>query len=191
MWKYFSANNTSRYLDILPALLTRYNHSIIIVALEWLHTMHRRKRTKHRACGNSQARNRARQGSETTTVIENECDDDRIWTAERRRDESGENERSKRQSRKAWIERWTWRQRKKRFATRTGSPDPWGHSTFSLTLLRMRTITCTFTQADSSRLKGRVKIRNLLDFTGKTISTEKLLLSKDNRSTAILPNTWR
>ena len=121
MWKYFSANNTSRYLDILPALLTRYNHSIIIVALEWLHTMHRRKRTKHRACGNSQARNRARQGSETTTVIENECDDDCIWTAERRRDESEENERSKRRSRRAWIERWTWRQRKKRFARRTGS----------------------------------------------------------------------
>ena len=28
MWKYFSANNTTRYLDILPALLTRYTHSI-------------------------------------------------------------------------------------------------------------------------------------------------------------------
>ena len=27
MWKYFSANNTTKYLDILPALLTRYNHS--------------------------------------------------------------------------------------------------------------------------------------------------------------------
>ena len=25
MWKYFSANNTTRYLDILPALLTRFN----------------------------------------------------------------------------------------------------------------------------------------------------------------------
>ena len=28
MWKYFSANNTTRYLDILPALLTRYTHSV-------------------------------------------------------------------------------------------------------------------------------------------------------------------
>ena len=28
MWKYFSANNTTRYLDILPALLTRCTHSI-------------------------------------------------------------------------------------------------------------------------------------------------------------------
>ena len=28
MWKYFSANNTARYLDILPALLTRYTHSV-------------------------------------------------------------------------------------------------------------------------------------------------------------------
>ena len=28
MWKYFSANNTTRYFDILPALLARYNHSV-------------------------------------------------------------------------------------------------------------------------------------------------------------------
>ena len=28
MWKYFSANNTTRYFKILPALLARYNHSV-------------------------------------------------------------------------------------------------------------------------------------------------------------------
>ena len=28
MWKYFSANSTTRYFDILPALLQQYNHSV-------------------------------------------------------------------------------------------------------------------------------------------------------------------
>ena len=28
MWKYFSANSTTRYFDILPALLHQYNHSV-------------------------------------------------------------------------------------------------------------------------------------------------------------------
>ena len=27
MWKYFSANNTHKYIDILPALVTKYNHT--------------------------------------------------------------------------------------------------------------------------------------------------------------------
>ena len=56
---------------------------------------------------------------------------------------------------------------------------------FSPTLLRMHTITFTFTRADSSRSKGRVKIitgqETYWILQAKTISSEKLMMTKDNQ----------